>query len=139
MGARSGGGANAGMGKGSILQQPRIKIYKGTKDYKQVVWNANGIFWSAAVDRTDGRGDRWPSGMTHEEKKANWNRVYHNISKALDHVEANGNAFEKSVAQTIRKGLRKYDEKAFKVGYVSYKQSYIIGQALAETHYKGAW
>ena len=142
MGGRAGGGASGGMGsrsRGGGQQQPRTRIYKGSKEWKSVEQNANGLFWSAAVDRTDGKGDRWSLGMTDKEKKANWNGAYNNITKALKHVEANGNAFEKSVAQTIKKGLRKYEDKAFKVGFVSYKQSYIIGQALAETHYKGTW
>lgn len=147
MGGRAGGGASGGMGsrsRGGGQQQPRTRIYKGSKEWKSVEQNANGLFWSAAVDRTQVKGDRWVgskfvTGMTQSEAKQEWNGAYNNITKALKHVEANGNAFEKSVAQTIKKGLRKYEDKAFKVGFVSYKQSYIIGQALAETHYKGTW
>lgn len=146
MGGRSGGGAGMGRGSrgGGSQQQPRTRIYKGSKEWKSVEQNANGLFWSAATDRTEVKGDHWSNGkyvtgMTQKEAEKHWNGAYNNISKALKHVEANGNAFEKSVAQTIKKGLRKYNDKAFKVGYVSYKQSYIIGQALAETHYKGSW
>jgi hypothetical protein len=146
MGGRAGGGGGAGLGSKSRGggQQPRSRIYKGTKEWKSVEQNANGLFWSAATDRNEVKGDRWSNGkyvtgMTQKEAEKHWNGAYNNISKALKHVEANGNAFEKSVAQTIKKGLRKYNDKAFKVGYVSYKQSYIIGQALAETHYKGTW
>ena len=147
MGGRAGGGASGGMGsrsRGGSQQQPRTRIYKGSKEWKSVEQNANGLFWSAATDRNEVKGDRWSNGkyvtgMTQKEAEKHWNGAYNNISKALKHVEANGNAFEKSVAQTIKKGLRKYNDKAFKVGYVSYKQSYIIGQALAETHYKGTW
>ena len=147
MGGRAGGGASGGMGsrsRGGGQQQPRTRIYKGSKEWKSVEQNANGLFWSAATDRNEVKGDHWSNGryvtgMTQKEAEKHWNGAYNNITKALKHVEANGNAFEKSVAQTIKKGLRKYNDKAFKVGYVSYKQSYIIGQALAETHYKGIW
>jgi hypothetical protein len=146
MGGRAGGGGGAGLGSKSRGggQQPRSRIYKGTKEWKSVEQNANGLFWSAATDRNEVKGDHWSNGkyqtgMTQKEAEKHWNGAYNNITKALKHVEANGNAFEKSVAQTIKKGLRKYNDKAFKVGYVSYKQSYIIGQALAETHYKGTW
>jgi hypothetical protein len=75
-------------------------------------------------------------GASDAEKKANWNKSYNNLIKALSHVEKHGTDFEKSVAATIKKGLHKYDEKAFKVGYVSFKQSQIIGKSLAETHFK---
>ncbi len=93
----------------------------------------NGFFWDAATDRTDVKG------KSEAGAKAKWNGAYDNLTKALGHVEKHGNDFEKSVAATIKKGLRKYDEKAFKVGYVSSKQAFVIGKALAETHFNGAW
>ena len=130
MGGRAGGGASGGMGRGSRgsgATQPRASLWSGSKEVKSA---ANHVFWSAATDRTDMKG------ASDAEKKANWNKSYNDLSKALSHVEQHGTAFEKSVAATIKKGLRKYDEKAFKVGYVSYKQSQVIGKALAETHFK---
>ena len=83
MGGRAGGGAAGGMGsraRGGGQQQPRTRIYKDSKEWKSVEQNANGLFWSAAVDRTEGKGDRWSSGMTDKEKKANWNGAYNNIT-----------------------------------------------------------
>ena len=61
MGGRAGGGASGGMGsrsRGGGQQQPRTRIYKGSKEWKSVEQNANGLFWSAAVDRTQVKGDR---------------------------------------------------------------------------------
>jgi hypothetical protein len=117
-------GASGGAGGG---MKPRASLWSGSKEVKSA---ANHVFWSAATDRTDMKG------ASDAEKKANWNKSYNNLIKALSHVEKHGTDFEKSVAATIKKGLRKYNEKAFKVGYVSFKQSQIIGKSLAETHFK---
>lgn len=107
--------------------QPRASLWSGSKEVKQA---SNYVFWSAATDRTDMKG------ASDAEKKANWNKSYNDLNKALSHIEQHGTAFEKSVAATVKKGLRKYDEKAFKVGYVSFKQSQILGKSLAETNFK---
>ena len=123
--AKGSGGTRGASGGG--VTQPRASLWSGSKEVKSA---SNYVFWSAATDRTDLKG------ASNDERKANWNKSYNDLSKALAHVEKNGNDFEKSVAATIKKGMRKYDEKAFKVAYVSYKQSQIIGKSLAETHFK---
>ena len=123
--AKGSGGTRGASGGG--VTQPRASLWSGSKEVKQA---SNYVFWSAATDRTDMKG------ASDAEKKANWNKSYNDLNKALSHIEQHGTAFEKSVAATVKKGLRKYDEKAFKVGYVSFKQSQILGKSLAETHFK---
>lgn len=132
-GTRTGGTAG---GVSNDVSQPRTSLSPGQQGWSQVEANANHVFWAAATDRTDGRGGRYESSMSESEKRANWTKNYNELDRALTHIEKYGTDFEKSVAGTIRKGMRKYDEKAFKIAYVSYKQSRVLGRALAETHYK---
>lgn len=143
-----GGRAGKGTGFGANAQMPRLNIHKGSKEYQQAQMAANDVFGAATFNKYDyaeseARFKVVATGLTPKVTKSDyegwqkeWDKEYKFLSKALKHVQKKGNDFEKSVAASISKTMRKSDEKAKQVAFISSKQAWVIGKALIETHYK---
>lgn len=143
-----GGRAGKGTGFGASVQMPRLNIQKGSKEYQQAQMAANDIFGAASFNKQDyaeneARLKMMGTGLTPKVTKTDyegwqkeWDKEHKFLQKALKHVQKKGNDFEKSVATSISKTMRKSNEQAKQVAFVSSKQAWVIGKALVETHYK---
>lgn len=132
MGARSGGGASGGMGARAAAaefkartSQARTPFEKGSAGYKEAQKMANQVFNSA---------DEGGYGML---GSSSWDMAAERVKFATDFVSKKGNAFEKSVAESIAKTIRPYG-KGKQVAFVSSKQAWVMGKALSEMHVKSS-
>lgn len=130
MGARSGGGAGGGMGARAAAaefkartSQARTPFEKGSAAYKEAQAMSNIVFNSASESGYGMLGG------------SSWEMASDRVSFATDFVSKNGNAFEKSVAQSIAKTIRPKG-KGKQVAFVSQKQAWVMGKALSEMHVK---
>ena len=154
MGGRAGGGASGGMGSRSRsgANQPRMTLQKGTKDYEKAQLWASDIMEAGNFNRSDyiyqndysfRKGNSVSAAINHKMNVENanheWDDNYKYLSKALGHVSKHGNDFEKAVAASISKTMKKSTDKAKQVAFVSSKQSWVISKSLVETHWNGKY
>lgn len=126
MGARSGGGLRAYQKEfKSRTSQARTPFGKGSPEYKEAQAMSNIVFNSASES-----GYGMLGGST-------WEMASEKVQFATDFVSKNGNAFEKSVAQSIAKTIRPKG-KGKQVAFVSSKQAWVMGKALSEMHVKAS-
>lgn len=132
MGARSGGGAGGGMGARAAARefkartsQARTPFEKGSAGYKEAQAMSNIVFNSASESGYGMLGG------------SSWEMASEKVQFATDFVSKNGNAFEKSVAQSIAKTVRPKG-KGKQVAFVSQKQAWVMGKALSEMHVKAS-
>lgn len=139
MGARSGGGAGGGMGARAAARefkartsQTRTPFEKGSAGYKEAQAMANTVFNSA-----DHSWGGYGSSMSKSLAASDWDMAADRVKFATDFVSKKGNAFEKSVAESIAKTIRP-SGKGKKVAFVSQKQAWVMGKALSEMHVKAS-